>query len=94
MVATGCDIMASTRVEQDVLAALAADPRTSQSTFEVSNDEGTVTITGEVYSLEEMDAVTEIAMTVEGVTKVLNRVSMPEESSGLMQDTVVNTPYF
>ena len=90
----GCSMIKSTQIEQAVTRALADDQRTASFSFEVScDDNGAVTITGEVYTPGDIDAVTEIAKAVEGVTAVNNRCHVPEESSGMMQDTVVNTPY-
>jgi osmotically-inducible protein OsmY len=90
----GCDIIKGTQVEQAVVKALAADQRTSSYTFEVNYDgSGTVTITGELFKPEDMDAVTEIAKAVKGVTTVVNKCHVPEPGSNMMQDTVINEPY-
>ena len=94
VLAASCDIMASTKIEQAVVKALASDPRTAEYTFEVSyQEEGQVLITGEVFKPEEADFVTEVAKSVDGVTEVVNRVSVEEHSSGMLQDEVVNTPF-
>ena len=90
-----CDLIAATQLEQAVVKALADDPRTASSSFEVSNQgDGEMMITGEVASDVERAAVMEIAQAVEGVTKVLNRCSIPDTGGGMLQDTVVVTPYF
>lgn len=89
----GCDIVKGTQVEQAVVKALAADQRTASFEFEVSYEEGTVTITGEVFKPEDVDAVTEIAKAVKGVSQVVNKCHVPEPGSNMMQDTVVNTPF-
>lgn len=94
ILATACDVMESTRIEQAVVKALAADPRTSEYEFQVSyQGEGQVLITGTIFKPEEADFVTEVAMGVEGVEMVLNRVNVEEFSSGMLQDEVVVTPY-
>jgi osmotically-inducible protein OsmY len=94
VLAASCDIMASTKLEQAVVKALAADPRTAEYTFEVSyQEQGKVLITGEVFKPEEADYVNEVALTVKGVTEVLNHVSVEEFGSGMIQDEVVVTPY-
>lgn len=86
----GCDMLKNSQLEGAVAKALAADPRTKDYKFEVSlQNPGEVLITGEVYTAEEIDAVTEIASGVEGITSVVNRCKVPEESSGMFQDTVV-----
>ena len=90
-----CSIMKTGAIENKVKAALAKDSRTSGSTFEVSCDEqGVVTITGDVETPEASDAVTEIAAAVPGVTRVLNRCRVPEPGSTLMQDFTVDSPAF
>lgn len=91
----GCSIMKSTQIEQAVAKALAVDQRTSSYSFEVSCDaNGEVTITGEVYTPEDIDAVAEIASAVKGVNSVVNRCHVPDnDSGGLMQDGVVNSPF-
>jgi hypothetical protein len=90
----GCGLIKSSQIEQAVTKALADDSRTTSFTFEVScDDAGAVTITGELFKPEDIDIVTEIAKSVKGVTNVINNCHVPEPDSGLMQDTVVNTPY-
>ena len=90
----GCDVVESSRIEQAVVKALQDDARTAEYTFEVSyQGEGQVLITGTIFQPEESDFVQEIALSVEGVTMVLNRVAVEEHGSGLMQDEVVTTPF-
>ncbi|MCH7472981.1 BON domain-containing protein [bacterium] len=90
----GCEIIASSNLESAVLDALREDPRTMATAFEVSHQgEGQVFITGEVSSLIEADAVTEIALAVEGVSKVVNNCHVEEFSSGLIQDEYVRSPF-
>ena len=95
VILASCDLIASTQLEQAVVKALGADPRTGASAFEVSHQgDGEVLITGEVASDTERAAVTEVAQAVEGVTNVINRCKIPETGGGLLQDTVLVTPYF
>lgn len=92
---SGCDVMQATRIEHAVLKALADDPRTAEYTFEVSyQGNGEVMITGEIFKPEEADFVTEVAMSVKGVTHVLNKVHVEEFSNGLLQDETVPQPFF
>lgn len=89
-----CSIIEKSKVESAVLKALAGDPRTQAYQFEVSCDEqGAVTITGEVQEPETVDIVTEIAKAVPGVTRVFNRCTAPEPGSNMMQDMTVGTPF-
>lgn len=86
----GCDILAASRVESAVKKALGADSRTAGLKFEVAyQDGGTVAITGEVETPEELAAVKEIAEKVEGVTSVVNNCHVKEEGSGMIQDEYV-----
>lgn len=95
IILVSCDLIASTQLELAVVKALKADPRTASSSFEVSHQgDGEVWITGEVAGDTERAAVTEVAQAVEGVTNVINRCKVPETGGGLMQDTVLVTPYF
>ena len=91
-----CDLMQSSKIESAVVKALDADPRTGEFSFEVSHEgAGKVLITGEVDNPAQVDAVKEIAAAVAGVTEVTTRITIVDNSSsGLMQDDVVNTPFF
>ncbi len=90
-----CSIIKGTQIEQAVTKALADDSRTASYKFEVScDDNGEVTITGELYKPEDLDAVTEIATAVKGVTSVVNKCHVPDQGSGgMMQDEVINSPF-
>jgi BON domain len=86
--AISCSIIKSTRIENKVMAALNADPRTSKEDFQVSlQADGTVRITGEVQTKDELDAVSEIAKGVTGVKQVLNQCTVPDYSNNQFQDT-------
>ena len=90
LAAASCDLMKGSQIENKVVAALAKDPRTSAYEFEVSYEAGTVSITGEVYKPEEMDAVAEIAKAVPGVSSVVNNCHVEEQgSNGMIQDDTV-----
>ncbi|MCC7478979.1 BON domain-containing protein [bacterium] len=92
--ASGCDLMAKSKLEGAVLKALKDDPRTSQYSFEVSLQEnGVVLITGEILKDEDKAAISEIAEAVPGVQSVMNNCAVAEPPSDMMQDPVVNTPY-
>lgn len=86
--------MQGTRVEQAVTKALAADSRTASYEFEVSYEEGgKVLITGEVFSAAELDAISEIAKGVAGVSEVVNNCKVEEPGSGMLQDETVPSPF-
>ena len=91
---SACSVMQATRVEQAVVKALAADSRTSSYKFEVSYQPGgKVLVTGEVFSAADIDAVSEIAKGVTGVTEVVNHCKVEEQSSGMIQDETVPSPF-
>jgi osmotically-inducible protein OsmY len=91
---TACSIIQGTRVEQAVLDALAKDTRTAQYEFNVvRQDDGSVVITGKLFSPAEIDVVTQIAKGVKGVDKVINNCGVEEPGSNMMQDDYVNTPF-
>jgi methionine synthase I (cobalamin-dependent) len=90
----GCDMVKTWQLEKAVTTALQKDERTRSSDYQVTAmQDGTVTISGEADSGEQIDAVTLVAQAVKGVTKVVNNCSVPEESSGMMQDTVITSPF-
>ena len=89
-----CSIIQSTRLEQAIVRALADDQRTSAYSFEVSlQGEGRVLITGLVDTADQVAAVREVALTVTGVSDVINMVHLEEPGSGMLQDEVVTAPY-
>ena len=94
-VTAACDVLESSRIEGAVLKALAADSRTGSYEYQVSyQGDGQVVITGEVSNPAEVDAVTEVALGVDGVTLVVNNCHVEEHGSGLIQDEVVPSPFF
>jgi osmotically-inducible protein OsmY len=89
-----CAIIQGTKVENAVLKALAADQRTAQYKFDVSRgDDGTILITGKLFKAEEVAIVTEIAKAVPGVKNVVNRCSIEEPGSNMLQDETIGVPY-
>ncbi len=91
-----CDVINATKLENAVTKALKDDSRTGEFEFQVSHEgEGRVLITGEVDTAEQIEAVKEIAAAVVGVMDVSVRIGLTDNSSStLMQDGVVNTPFF
>jgi osmotically-inducible protein OsmY len=65
--------------DSQVLAALANDPRTEFSVIEVIEDRNTVTLRGQVDSVEILQAAIEIAETQPGVLRVINGLSVKED---------------
>ena len=91
---SACSIIQGTKVENAVLKALADDQRTAQYKFDVSrSDNGAILITGKLYKAEEIAIVTEIAKTVPGVKAVVNRCSIEEPGSNMLQDETIGVPY-
>jgi hypothetical protein len=93
LVAAGCDIIKQTSLEESVMKALNADPRTKDYKFEVSvQGPGEVMITGTVALAKDIDAVTEVAKQVKGVKQVDNHCKVEEPGSNIMQDETVDAP--
>ena len=84
----GCSVYQASKIESAVLEALAADEELSQFSFDVTyQDDGQVYITGEVFSPEQFDRVAIVAERVSNVAGVINKCSLPEEGSNMIQDT-------
>jgi osmotically-inducible protein OsmY len=66
-------------MDSQVLAALANDPRTEFSVIEVIEDRKTITLRGQVDSVEILQAAIEIAETQPGVLRVINGLSVKED---------------
>ncbi|HEX6386047.1 MAG TPA: BON domain-containing protein [Anaerolineae bacterium] len=63
-------------LSEQVAAALSADPRTSGAIIEVINDQGTITLAGQVDSLHTREAAGEVAAKTPGVTSVINTLEV------------------
>jgi hyperosmotically inducible protein len=77
---------ADTAMADQVLNALTSDKTLYARHIKVRADNGVVTLSGYVWTTEELAAAPEIAQSVPGVTKVVNRV---EVDRGAIQDSGV-----
>ncbi len=77
-------------LEKKVRQALNADMRlrAADLTITANMETGEVTIAGEVSLPELIDIASDLAKQVEGVTSVVNKMTMQELDSGLMMDHV------
>ena len=67
-----------------VRAALTQDPRTAEYSIEVIEENGLVTLRGEVDSQEASQAAEEIARTQEGVIEVVNELETDQSQEPLI----------
>jgi sporulation protein YlmC with PRC-barrel domain len=76
-------------IADEVLDALAEDPRTASSVVEVIHDQGVITLLGEVDSELAHSAAAEIAHQHKGVTSVVNALEVRPKPSNLETMTTV-----
>lgn len=74
------------RLAARVIHALARDGRVAPSNVEVIADDGVVTITGQVDSIDDQVAVAEVAGSVQGVRRIDNRVLVLDRTSARSGD--------
>ncbi len=93
----GCNaldtLMNENELEKKVRQQLDTDMRLAAANLTITADEktGVVTITGVVSLPELIEFATELAKEVEGVKEVINKITMQEVDSGMLQDSV-STP--
>lgn len=73
--------VAKTELAEAVSAALAHDERTAEYPVEVVDDDGVITLTGKVNSLETREAAEAIAADQEGVVEIINDLEVEGEES-------------
>lgn len=66
-------------LEERVSKALLEDEGTSDADITVAEDDGVITLTGNVTDMETHDVAEEIASQVEGVLEVINDVEIVDE---------------
>jgi osmotically-inducible protein OsmY len=73
--------VAKTELAEKVSSALTHDERTAEYPIGVADDEGVITLTGEVDDLETHEAAEEIAADQEGVVEVINDLEVTGEEA-------------
>jgi osmotically-inducible protein OsmY len=83
---TAAERQADKDLSDQVLTALTSDKTLYARHINVRADNGVVTLSGHVWTTEELAAAPQIAQSVAGVTKVVNRI---EVDRGAIQDSGV-----
>ena len=89
LISMGCGVAKDTKIQLAVKEALGNDRNVQADKLTVNVKEGVVTISGELYTPEEIDLEVQIAGGVEGVVKVVNNMTLPDtfgSTNPIMQD--------
>ena len=76
--ASGCGVAKDSQLQSKIKEALRADKNVQADKLTVNVRDGVVTISGELYTPEEIERVMAIVETVEGVVRVKNQMSLPD----------------
>ncbi len=75
----GCDIMKDKQLQSKIREELRKDREVSADKLTINVQDGVVTISGELYTREEIDRVIEIVSAIEGVVEVRNQMNLPDD---------------
>ncbi len=75
---TGCGVARDTQLQTTIKEELRKDPNVQVDKLIVNVRDGVVSISGELYTREEIDRVVEIVTAVEGVITVRNHMTLPD----------------
>jgi osmotically-inducible protein OsmY len=78
LVGLGCGVAKDTQLQLKIKEALKADRNVQADKLTVNVAKGVVTISGELYTPEEIDRVVQIVQGIEGVVEVKNQMSLPD----------------
>ena len=78
MSASGCGVAKDSQLQSRIKEALSADKNVQADKLTVNVQDGVVTISGELYTQEEIDRVMAIVQAVEGVVRVKNQMNLPD----------------
>ena len=76
--AAGCGVAKDTQLQMTIKEELRNDRNVQHDKLTVNVKDGMVTISGELYTREEIDRVVEIVEGIEGVVLVKNHMSLPD----------------
>jgi len=76
---SGCDVMKDKQLQAKIREELSKDREVQVSKLTINARDGVVTISGELYTMEEIDRVVEIVSAIEGVVTVRNHMSLPDD---------------
>jgi len=75
---SGCGVAKDTQLQVKIKDTLAADRLVQAEKLIVNVSDGVVTISGELYTREEIDRVIEIVSAIEGVVRVRDQMNLPD----------------
>ena len=75
---TSCGVAKNSRLQAKIKEELRKDQNVQADKLTVNVRDGVVTISGELYTPEEIDRVVEIVTAVEGVVEVRNQMTLPD----------------
>lgn len=76
--ATGCGVAKDTQIQLKVKEALADNRNIQADKLTVNVKDGVVTISGELYTQEEIDLVVQLVSAIEGVVEVKDQMTLPD----------------
>lgn len=77
--ASGCGVAKDTKLQMKIREELSKHRDVQVDKLTINVHEGVVTITGELYTREEIDKVVEIVSRIEGVIQVKNHMKLPDD---------------
>ena len=76
---SGCDVMKNTSLQNTIKEELRQHRDVQYEKLTINVLDGVVTISGELYTREEIDKVVEIVEGIEGVVQVKNLMTLPDD---------------
>jgi osmotically-inducible protein OsmY len=76
---SGCGVMKDTRLQKQIREELSKHRDVQVDKLTINVQDGVVTISGELYTREEIDKVVEIVSAIPGVVQVKNQMNLPDE---------------
>lgn len=76
---SGCDVMKNTSLQSTIKEELRQHPDVQYEKLTINVVDGVVTISGELYTREEINKVVEIVEGIEGVVQVKNIMTLPDD---------------
>jgi len=75
----GCGVAKDTKIQVAIRQELEKHRDVQSDKLVINVKNGVATISGELYTREEIDKVVEIAKGIEGVVEVVNKMSLPDD---------------
>lgn len=76
---SGCGVAKDTQLQMKIREELRKHRDVQVDKLTINVKEGVVTISGELYTREEIDKVVEIVSGIEGVVQVKNQMNLPDD---------------